>query len=327
MQSVHGYGLLLACLVMFHDASAADAFWKPARPVAFIVGAAPGGSIDLTARLIQRAFDDQRIVGQPIIVINKPGAGNGIAWDYLNERGGDGHAISIGTTNLVSNPVIGAHRISWRDVTPLAMLFDDYMVLLARADSPVRSMKDVAERLRKDPAALSVAFAPSLGSGAHTGAAVALKAVGASVKDARLVAYKSAGEAITAMLGGEIDIVSATAANVPPFLQAGRVRVLAVTAPKRLGGALAAVPTLKEQGYEGVFTNWRAVIGPRDMRREHIGYWEKALADATKTETWQRDLERNFWTANFQTGDAARQFIERSAAEFRALWADIGVKK
>ena len=317
--------LVLAALVALCSVASAQA-WKPTRPAAFIVGAAPGGSIDLTARLIQNIWSETRIVGTPVIVINKPGAGNGIAWEYLNERGADGHAIAIGTTNLVSNPVIGLHRIGWRDVTPLAMLFDDYMVLAVKSDSPLRSMRDVADRLRKDPAALSIAFAPGLGAGSHTAAAVAVKATGARVGDARFVVYKSAGEALASMLGGEIDIVSATSANIPPFLQSGRVRVLAVTAPQRLGGALAQVPTLKEQGFDAVFTNWRAVIGPKGMRREHVAFWEDALSRVTQSDAWRRELERNFWTANFVTGPAAREFMERSSNDFRELWASLGIK-
>lgn len=301
--------------------------WKPTRPVALIVGAAPGGSIDLTARIIQRVWEEQRIVPTPVVVINKPGAGNGIAWSYLNERGSDGQAISIGTTNLVSNPVIGSHKLSYRDVTPIAILFDDYMGLVVRADSPLRTMAEVAQRLRKDPGALSVAFAPGLGSGSHTAAAVSLRALGINVKGARFVVYKSAGEALIAMYGGEIDIVTATAANLPGHIQAGRLRVLAVTAPKRLGGVLADVPTLREQGFDGVFTNWRSVIGPAGMRREHIAYWEQALRNATGSAAWQRELERNFWTANFLTGEAAGKFIERQSDEFRAIWAEIAKPK
>jgi putative tricarboxylic transport membrane protein len=301
--------------------------WKPSRPVAMIVGAAPGGSIDLTARILQRLWEEQQIVQAPMVVINKPGAGNGIAWSYLNERGADGHAISIGTTNLVSNPVIGAHKLSHKDVAPLAILFDDYMGLVVKSDSHLKQAKDVAGRLRRDPGALSVAFAPALDSGSHTAAAVSLKALGINVKGARFVVYKSAGEALIAMYGGQIDIVSATAANLPGHIQSGRLRVLAVTAPKRLGGALAGVPTLREQGFDGVFTNWRAVIGPAGMRKEHVAYWEKAIGAATSSAAWQRELERNFWTANLLTGAAAKQFIEKSAEEFRLLWTEIGVTK
>ncbi len=301
--------------------------WKPTRPVAFMVGAAPGGSLDLTARVLQRIWDEDRMVGAPIVVVNKPGAGNGIAWSYLNERGADGHAIAIGTTNLVSNPVIGSHSIGHRDITPLALLFDDYFILLVRADSPLKSMAEVRQRLGRDPAALSIGFGPGLGSGSHTAAAVALKAMDVDVTKGRFVAFKSAGEAITAMLGGDIDIVSGTAVNAPPFLAAGRARAIGLIAPQRLGGVLANVPTLQEQGVNALFTNWRAVIGPKGMRKEHIAYWEQALSAATSSEAWKKDLARNFWRSNSLTGDALNQFLEKQAVHFRALWAEIGVKK
>lgn len=301
--------------------------WQPTRPVAFIVGSAPSGSLDLTARVLQKIWDEKRTIGSPVIVVNKPGAGNGIAWSYLNDRGADGHAIAIGTTNLVSNPVMGAHSIGHRDVTPLALLFDDYFILLVRADSPLKTMADVRQRLLKDPAALAIGFGPGLGAGSHTAAAVTMKALGADVAKGRWVPYRSAGEAITAMLGGEIDIVSGTAANAPPFINAGRVRGIGIIAPQRLGGSLAGVPTIREQGVNAEFTNWRAVLGPKGMRREHVAFWEKALQEATSSEQWQKDLERNFWKSNFMTGAKLAGFLDREAETFRGIWAAIGTKQ
>jgi putative tricarboxylic transport membrane protein len=318
--------LALHCLLGSAASAAAGSPWKPTRAVALIVGAAPGGSIDLTARVLQRVWDESRIVQSPVIVINKPGAGNGIAWAYLNDRGTDGHSIAIGTTNLVTNEIIGAHKLGYRDVTPLAILFDDYMALVVRADSPLKTWKDVADRLRRDAGSLSVAFGPSLGSGGHTGAAVAVKSTGADIAGARFVAYKSVGEALAAMFGGQIDIVCGTVANMPAHLQAGRIRVLGVTSAKRLGGTLAQAPTFKEQGFDALFTNWRAVIGPKNMQREHVAYWEHALHAATQTPEWRSDLERNFWTSNFLTGPAAQRFMETSSVDFRALWMQIGTR-
>lgn len=319
---------LLGMLLSWPVADVAAQAWKPSRPVAFVVGAAGGGgSLDLTARTLQRIWDESRAIGTQVVVVNKPGAGNGIAWEYLNERGADGHAIAIGTTNLVSNPVMGAHRIGHRDVTPLAILFDDYFILLVRADSPLKSVADVRERLAKDPAALSFGFGPALGAGSHTAAAVFVKALGVDVAKGRFVPYKGAAEATTALITGDIDIVSATAVNAPPFLAAGRVRAIGVIAPQRLGGALAAVPTVGEQGVKAEFTNWRAVIGPKGMRREHVAFWVQALAVANKSDAWQKDLARNFWRENFLTGKAADDFLEREAVTFRKLWAELGVKK
>ena len=201
------------------------------------------------------------------------------------------------------------------------------MAFVVRADSPIRTARDVVERLRRDPGSLSVGCAPALGSGAHSGAVFGLRGGGVRVRDVRFVVYKSAGESLTSLIGGEIDMVSATVANVPQHMQSGRIRVIAVTAPQRLPGAMAAVPTLREQGIDAVYTNWRSVIAPRGMAREQLAFWEDALAQAVKTEAWAKDLERNFWTANFLTGEAARRFVEQQATEFRTVFTELGLAR
>jgi len=295
--------------------------WKPQRPVEIMVGAAPGGSIDLTARLIQRALDERKLVGTQTVVVNRPGAGQGLAWAQMIERSKSVPVIAMGGPNLVSNPVTGLHPIDYTDVTTLAVLFDDYMAIGVRADSPIRSMREVIDRLRKDPGALSIGVAPSLGSGAHTGGVVALRAGGVDVKNARFIVYKAAGEAIVAVLGGDLDLVVGTVANFPAHVQSGRIRLIAVTSAQRLSGSMANVPTLREQGIDGVYTNWRSVIGPKPMPREQIAFWEEALASVVKTEEWQRDLERNFWTGNFLIGEAAQRYVAEQARQFRDIYS------
>ena len=301
--------------------------WKPTRPVALVVGATPGGSLDLTARLLQRILDQQKLVGYPVVVLNKPGAGQGLAWEYLQDRGNDGHAIALGGPNLASNPIMGTHMIGYRDVTTIALLFDDYTALVVRAESPLKSMREVAERLRKDPGALTIGVGPALGGGAHIGAVVGLKAAGVHIPGVRFVVYKSAGEAMTAVIGGEIDIAAGTVANYPPQLAAGRIRVIGITAPQRLGGVMAVAPTLKEQGIDGVFTTWRSVVGPKAMAREQVAYWEATLANVIKTDDWQKDLERNFWTSNFMTGATVRRYIEEQGKLFREIFSELGMNK
>ena len=300
--------------------------WKPTRSVAFVSPSSPAGSLDLTARSIQKVWDDARTVGVPVVVINKPGAGNGIAWGYMNDRG-DGHAISIGNTNLVSNAVTGAHPYTHRDVTPLALMFDDYFVLVVRADSPLKSMADVRQRLRADPGALAVGFGPGIGAGSHTAAAVAWKGMGIDVRKSRFVPYKSAGDGLVAMLAGEVDVICGTAVNMPPYLASGRVRALGVIGPQRLSGALAGISTMKEQGMEAVFTNWRGVVGAKGMTREQVAFWEGALSDVNESGTWKKELERNFWRANFMTGPKLREFLDAEALRFRSLLTELGLNR
>lgn len=316
----------LAVLLCVVTVAAQAQPWKPTRPVAFVTPSSPAGSLDLTARLIQKVWDDARTIGVPVVVINKPGAGNGIAWGYMNDRG-DGHAISIGNTNLVSNAVTGAHPYTHRDVTPLALMFDDYLVLVARADSPLKSMADVRDRLRADAGAVAVGFGPGVGAGSHTAAAVAWKAMGVDVRKSRFVPYKSAGDAVVAMLAGEIDLVCGTAVNMPPYLAVGRVRGLGVIGPQRLSGALAQIPTLKEQGMDGVFTNWRGVVGAKGMTREQVAFWEGALSVVNESGAWKKELERNFWRANFMAGPKLREFLDAEAVRFRGLLTELGLNR
>lgn len=315
---------LFAALALSLPARGAEPAWKPTRPVAFIVGATAGGGLDLTARVLQQIWDTRRTIGVPVVVVNKPGASNAIAWTYLNDRGDDGQAIAIGSTNLITNRIIGTHPLGYRDITPLAILIDDFLAFAVRADSPLKSMKEAVERLRKDPGSVSVAIAPGRGSPNHTSMGVAAKAAGVDVRRMRFIAYKSAAEALTALLAGEVDIASVTTSNVPGQLAAGRIRVLAVTAAKRMGGVLANVPTLPEQGIDATFTNWRAVIGPKAMPRAAAAFWEAALADAVQTPEWAREAERNFWVTNFRAGAAAAKFMESEDARFAAIWKEIG---
>ena len=305
----------------------AQAAWKPTRPVALVVGATPGGSLDLTARLIQHIWDQQRAIGQPVIVVNKAGAGQGLAWDYMRDKGTQGHAIALGGPNLISNQITGVHPIGPQDVKTIAMLLDDYVGLVVRADSPLRSMREVVDRLRKDAGALSIACGPALGGGAHIGTVVALKAGGVNIKDVRFVVYKSAGEAATAVLGGDVDVAVGTVANYPPLLTAGRIRVIGVTAPRRLGGVTAQAPTRKEQGIAATYTTWRNVLGANEMTRPQLAFWEDALAKAVKSDEWQKDLDRNFWTPNFVTGERAAQYLARETVLYRKIFQEVGLAK
>lgn len=330
---MHAYlcaGLLrcsLALLMLLPCAAQAAApAWQPSRPVAFIVGATPGGGLDLTARTLQQIWDARKSVGALVIVVNKPGASNAIAWTYMNDRGDDGHAIAIGSTNLITNPIIGTHALGHRDITPLAILLDDYLAFIVRTDSPLKNMQDAVQRLKKDPGSVSVAITPGIGSPNHTSMGVAAKAAGVDVRNMRFIPYKSAAEIMTALLGGEVDVASVSLSNLPGQLSAGRIRVLAVTSGKRLGGLLANAPTLREQGIDAEFTNWRAVIGPKGMRPEAAAFWERALTDVVQTAEWKKELERNFWSDNLRTGQAARKFMDGEAVRFAAIWKEIGAK-
>lgn len=310
--------------------AAAPAFaqeWKPGKPVELVVGAGPGGGNDRTARVIQRILQERKLVSEPVVVVNKPGAGGAIAQDYLNTHPGDGHYLMVTNPALLTNPITGVGSGKYTDVTPVAQLFTEYVMLFAKADGPLRSGKDVFDRLRKDAGALAIAVAPGPGTGTHIATALVARAAGIDAKALRVASYKSAGEALSALLGGHVDLMPSTPLNVLPHMQAGKIRVLGVTAPARLGAPFADVPTWKEQGYDAVFGNWRGVVGPRGMTPEQIAYWDDVFAKLNATEEWKTEVRKGLWDASYANGRDSKRFLDEDYAQLRRVLLELGLAR
>ncbi len=143
---------LLTALALVSGNTYAQAPWKPDRPVELIVGSAAGNSNDLMLRLIAQIAQDKRLLDVPMNVMNKPGGGNTIAWNYLTQRGSDGHYLMMANLNLSVGHLTGTTTFSYRDFTPVCLLYDEYVVFVVRNESPIKTGRDLLERLKKDPA-------------------------------------------------------------------------------------------------------------------------------------------------------------------------------
>lgn len=324
MNSQIGLGLALAFAA---TVCAAQSAWSPQHNVEIVVGSAPGGSNDKTARQVERILNEKKLVSTTLAVVNKPGGGSTIAFNYVSQHAGDGHYLLVGTTALLSNHIVGSSKFSYQDFTPIASLFNDYVVFAVNADSPIRTGKDLIARLKKDPRSVSIGFATALGSHNHIAAGLLAKSVGANPRDLKVIAYKGSAEAITNVLGGHIDLVTTAAGNAAPHVAAGRMRIVGVAAPTRFSGTLATVPTWKEQGVDLVFGGWRAIMGPKGLSAAQIAYWEGALAKAVKVPEWKEDLERNFWSDDFVTGAQFRKDLDKDYADTKSVLVDLGLAK
>lgn len=299
--------------------------WKPSRSVEFVVGAGSGGGNDRTARVIQKILQDRKLVASPIIVINKPGAGGGVAQEYLNTRKSDGHYLMITNPALLTNPLTGVGSAKHTDITPIAQLFTEYVMLFVRADSAIKSGKDVIDRLRKDPGALSIAVAPGPGTGTHIATALVMKAAGIDSRALRVVSYKSAGEALAAVLGGHVDLMPSTPLNVLPHMQGGKVRVIGVTAPARVGGAFAHVPTWREQGMNAIFGNWRGVVGPGGLTNEQLAYWDTVFANLNAGEEWKTEIKNGLWDVTYMNSGESKKFLDQEYEQLRRILTELGL--
>jgi putative tricarboxylic transport membrane protein len=306
---------------------AAQGAWSPQKNVEIVVGSAPGGSNDKTGRQVERILNEKKLVSVPMSVVNKPGGGSNLAFNYVNQHPGDGHFLLVGTTALLSNHIVGTSKISYQDFTPIASLFNDYVVFAVNADSPIKTGKDLAARLRKDPSSVSTGFATTLGSHNHVAAGLLVKALGGNARELKAIAFKGAAEAIVAVLGGHIDLVTTAAGNAAPHVASGRMRIVGVAAPGRFSGQLASVPTWKEQGVDVVTGGWRAIMGPKGLTPAQVSYWENALLAATKVPEWRTDLEKNFWSDDFVTSAQFRKDLEKDYADMKAVLVDLGLAK
>jgi putative tricarboxylic transport membrane protein len=304
-------------------AVAAAAEWKPERNIEVIVGVPPGGPLDATARMIERFLQGRN---QSATVMNRPGGGHVIAMTYLNSRAGDGHYIAMALPNLLTNRIIGVHPLTYTDVTPLALLTSEYIGMSVRADSPIQSGKDLLARLRADPGALTFAIT-SRASGNHIAAATVLKAAGVDLKKVKFVSFKGASETTVAVLGGHVDVVAATPTSAWRHVQSGKLRMLAVTAPKRLGGEVASVPTWKELGIDAVSANWRSVVGPRGLAPPQIAYWDQTLATMVRSTEWQQAVRANQWEDEYTNSAATIEFMRDEYKALEALLTELGDAK
>jgi len=300
--------------------------WKPEKAVEIVAANAPGGGADRIIRIMVNVFQERRQLDFPVNVVNKPGGGGSVAYNYLNLHPGDGHYLILGGKALLTNNIVGRGP-SYTELTPIAHLFGEYISVTVRPDSPIRSGRELVERLRKDPAALSFGIATSLGNANHQGAAAALKAAGIDIRKLRTVIFPSGGAATTAMLGGHVDVVPISAAFAGSMVRQGQVRLLAVTSPARLTGVLAEVPTWREQGVDVVVSNWRNITGPKGLSDAHVAYWEEAFRRLVESDEWKKELEANFWTSEFMRSPATRKFLERENAEVRSFLVELGLAK
>jgi putative tricarboxylic transport membrane protein len=301
--------------------------WLPQKNVEIVVSSAPGGSNDKTGRSVEKLLNELKLVPTSVTVVNKPGGGGNIAYVYMNQHVADGHYLLVGTTALLSNHIVGSSKLNYADFTPIASLFNDYVAFAVNAGASFKTGKDLVAQLKGNPQSIAVGFATTLGSHNHIAAGLLMKAAGGNARELKPVAFKGSAEAVTALLGSHLELVTTAAGNVAAHVQAGKLRVVGVSSDKRLPGVFANVPTWKEQGVNLVYGGWRAIMGPKGLAAPQVAFWEAALRKAAQSAEWKTELERNYWSDDFVTGAQFRKDLDKDYADMKAVLADLGLAK
>jgi putative tricarboxylic transport membrane protein len=297
--------------------------WKPERSVEMVVGAGAGGGNDNTARTIQKLLQEKKFVPVPINVVNKPGAGGAIAITYLQQNAGKGIVIGVSSNTLLTNHITKKNAPNPADVTPLAILINEYIAFNVKADSPIKDGKDLVARLKADPSSVVVGISSALGNINHIAFAVVAREAGVDPRKVKTVVFNSSSASITALLGGHIDLVVGPVSIAGKRVEAGQIRALGVTAPTRRGGALAAVPTWKELGLNAVVDNWRGIVGPKDMPAAQVAYWDQVFRRMFEQEEWKKDLELNYWDNAALTSSASAKYLDTTYKELKRTLTEL----
>lgn len=311
------WALLLAAPVFAQPAA-----WKPAKNVEIVSSVAQGGGTDATARLVQRMLRERKLVDVPVSVVNKPGGGGAETWSYLRGHAGDGRYLAISTPPLLTVASAGNGDA---DFTPITILYHEYVLIAVRPDSPIKDGRDLAERLKRDAASVSLAIAPALGSHNHVAPALIARAAGGDAKKMRVQVFATGAAAADAVIAGRADVVSSTIGTLLSRVRSGKLRPLGITATRRLGGPLATVPTWKEQGVDVVLPTWRGVIGPRGMPREQVAYWEDVFLKLSFDPEWLAEMNKQWWDGVYLSSSETRKFLDQQTALLNGALAELGL--
>jgi putative tricarboxylic transport membrane protein len=217
--------------------------------------------------------------------------------------------------------------VSHNDVTPVVQLLSEYVGFAVTPDSRFKSGKDLMAALKADAGAVSFAIAGTLGNHNHTALGLVARASGADVKKLKVAVFNSGGESIAAALGGHVDLVVTPAATALQHVQSGRLRLIAVSAPRRQEGALADVPAWPELGANAIVSNWRVMIGPRDMAGPQVAYWEGVFAKMVVADEWKKMVARDVLAPDFRRSAETRDFLRVQYEVQKTVLTDLGVVK
>jgi putative tricarboxylic transport membrane protein len=317
-----------AVLVLAAPAAALPATsWKPDQPVEIVIGTSAGSGSDTTGRWIQRWIREKKLVEVPANVLNKPGGGGTIALTYLNQHPGNGHYLMVSSPSLLTNFITGRTTLKYSNATPLAQLGAESVVFTVRAESPLKTAKDLAERLKADPTGLSFSIGIAIGSHNHIATAQVAKALGADIRKLKVVAFSGSADGLTALLGGHIDVAASPVSGVLAHVKAGRLRMLAVSSEQRLAGDLAAVPTWMELGIRAVSANWRSIVGPGGMSEQQVLYWDEVFGRLARLPEWRHDLESRMVETTYLDSRDTRKRMDAEHAELTAVLTELGLAK
>jgi len=312
----------LKSLTLMAAAGALPLSARAAANLKMMIPANPGGGWDTTGRALGKALQDAG-VATAVTFENKGGAAGAIGLaQFANAAKGDANAMMVMGAVMLGGIITGKPPVGLDKLTPIARLTSEYNVFVLPTNSPYKTMKDVVEQMKKDPGSIKWGGG-SRGSTEHIAAAMLAREVGVDASKINYVPFRGGGEATAAILGGNVTIGGSGYSEFQQYIEAGKMRAIAVTSDKRLKGI--DVPTMKEQGYNVEIGNWRGVYGAAGITPEQRKALTEMVVKATKSKAWAEAMDKNGWTPALLTGPEFDDFVDREFASLRATMIKAGM--
>ena len=293
----------------------------------FVIGGGAGGGWDGTARGTGEALTKSGMLKSASFE-NMSGGGGGKALAFMINTQPK-NTILVQSTPLVLRSitrhegyVTGSGVLSYKDVTPIAGVIGDYGAIAVAKNSPYKNFKDVVDAYKKNPSSIKMAGGSVRGSMDHLIGALAFQAAGANPNDVAYIPYDAGGKALAGLLSGETQIISTGLGELMGARD--QVRIIGITAPSRIADAPDA-PTLKEQGYDVQFVNWRGFFGPPNMSNKDKKALSTMLGKVMKTPEWEAVRKRNAWVNIYNSDKDFVKFLDAQTVEMTALMKKLGV--
>jgi putative tricarboxylic transport membrane protein len=287
-----------------------------------LVGTAPGGGFDLTARTAAKAMEDARLA-RNVEVQNIPGAGNTIALQRLVNEKGNGKVMQQMGLGLVGGVYTNKSEATLDQTTPVARLTEEPEIVIVKADSPYQSFDQLLSAWKADPGKLAVGGGSSPGGPDHLAPMLIAKTAGIDPKQVNFVSYDGGGELLAAVLGGQVAFGVTGPGETKDQIEAGEIRALAVSSAEPMEGLDAK--TLKEQGVDLEFTNWRGWVAPGELSAEDKQTLIDLATQMHDSQEWKDALAQNGWTDAFMVGDEYAAFLKAEDQRVADVLNELGL--
>lgn len=286
-----------------------------------IAPAAPGGGWDQTARAMQQALQRSDMVRTPVVE-NIPGAAGTIGLArFISAERGNGDALMVSGLIMLGGIITHRSPVTLADVVPIARISGEYEVLAVPAASPFRTLADLVRAFKEQPESISWGGGSAGGSDQILAGLIA-DAVGVAPRRVNYVAFSGGGESLSAIVGGQVSVGINGLAELAPQIEAGTLRVLAISSAVRLPELDA--PTLREQGVDVEFENWRSIVAPPGISPEDRRRVAGVIDAMVRSPKWQEMLQRYRWLDRYLAGDAFETFAKAEEMRVRAILRKLG---